>query len=302
MHFPKKFMKIIKNKKVAFVIPIYPDHYTYLDHFNNLKDDLDIDIYLILSYKEDLDILNSLNINKVYKTILLEDQFDRNFISSMIESRVIIHFKKLYALNLLKDQYEYVAAVDAETEFVSTRNVYEKFKSRCEIKKYFGSTVIGKRGEFFKNIMEHPSIFFNDKIEELQSKTYDLTFYFWFSDIPIYDTTIAKDFLKFIEFENYEKFVDKISWWIFDYILYGYYCILYKDYEVVNLRNYGLKRNWSLESIPIETYFEVFDLVSFKPLWLIHDTYYGNKNILENEDILMTYHRNNGRPLEFLDD
>ena len=94
-------------------------------------------------------------------------------------------------------------------------------------------------------------------IEELKNKTCGLTHYFWFSDIPIYDTKIASEFFEFINFENYETFVNKLTWWVFDYIPYIYYCVLYKGYDLINLKEYGIMRNWSMESMPIETYFEI---------------------------------------------
>lgn len=282
------------TNKVAFIIPVYPPHYGYLNFLNDLPNNLDFDIHFILSYKEDLDILKSHNFNPVYKTILLDEELDHSLISNMINSRVIIMFKKLYALNLLKDQYEYIAAVDSEIEFISTDNVYEKFKQHCDKKKIFGSSVNAERGRGLKEIVEYSALFFKDNIEELKSKTYGLTHYFWFSDIPIYDTKIASEFLKFIDFENYEQFVNKVCWWVFDYISYIYYCVLYKDYQLVNLKDHGIMRNWSMESMPIETYFDVSEKLSHKPLWLIHDAYHQNKNRIDRGDILMTYHRNDG--------
>jgi len=283
------------KNKVAFIIPVYPPHYGYLNFLNDLPDDLDFDIYFILSYREDFDILKSHNLNPVYETILLDEELNHSFISSMIDSRVIIMFKKLYAINLLKDQYEYIAAVDSETEFISVNNVYEKFKQFCDNKKIYGSSVNGSRGRGLKEIIEYSALFFEDNIEELKSKTCGLTHYFWFSDIPIYDTKIASEFLEFIDFKNYEKFVNRVCWWVFDYISYVYYCILYKDYQLVDLRDHGINRNWSMESMPIETYFEVIKKLSYKTMWLIHDAYHDNKHLIEKDDILMTYHRNDGR-------
>lgn len=283
------------TSKVAFVIPVYPPHYGYLNFLNNLPNDLEFDIYFILSYKEDLETLKSYNYNQIYKTIILEEKFNRDFISKIISSNVIITFKKFYGINMLKNQYEYIAAVDSEVEFISVDNVYEKFKQQSNLKKVFGSTVTGKRGSFLKRIIEESATFFKDSIDELKTKTYDLNHYFWFSDIPIYDTKIASKFFEYLDFENYESFVDKLSWYIFDYISYIYYCVLYENYELVNLRDYGIVRNWSMESMPIETYFEVSNKLSYKPLWLIYDAYHENVQNIDKGDIIMTYHRNDGR-------
>jgi len=284
-----------KSNKVAFVIPVHPPHYEYLNFLNSLPNDLDFDIYFVLSYREDLDILNSYNFNQIYNFILLEEKFNRDFISNVINSRTIITFKKYYAINMLKNRYEYIAAVDSEIEFVSVDNVYEKFKQYCDRKKIFGASLNEKRLEIAKSIIDCSSIFFKQDIQELENKTYGLTHYFWFSDIPIYDTKIASEFLEFINFENYETFVNKLSWWVFDYISYIYYCVLYKGYDLINLKTYGVTRNWSMESMPIETYFQINEKLSYKPLWLIHDVYHQNKHKIKKDGIIMTYHRNDGR-------
>jgi hypothetical protein len=282
--------------KVAFVIPVYPPHYKYLNFLNNLSNDLEFDIYFVLSYREDYKILETYNFNKVYKVILLEEEFDYDFISKIINKKVIITFKKYYAINILKEQYEYIAAVDSEVEFISIDNIYEKFKYQSGLKKIFGANVTGERREFLRKIIEESAIFFQDNIDDLKMKTYDLTYYFWFSDIPIYDTKITSKFLKYIDFDNYEKFIDKISWYVFDYISYIYYCVLYENYELVNLKNYGIVRNWSMEFMPIETYFEVIDKLSYKPLWLIYNAYHENVQKIDKNDIVMTYHLNAGTP------
>ena len=284
-----------KLKKVAFVIPVHPPHYEYLNFLDSLPNNLDFDIYFILSYSEDLDMLKSYDFNEIYNVILLEEKFDRDFITNIINSRTIITFKKYYAINMLKNRYEYIAAVDSEIQFVSIDNVYEKFKNHCDKKEIFGASLNGNRLEIAKDIMEHSSIFFQKNIEELKNKTYGLTHYFWFSDIPIYDTKIASKFLEFINFENYETFVNKLSWWVFDYIPYIYYCVLYNDYNLINLKEYDIMRNWSMESMPIETYFEINKKLSHNPLWLIHDVYNENNHRIKKDDIIMTYHRNDGR-------
>jgi hypothetical protein len=284
-----------KSNKVAFVIPVHPPHYEYLNFLNSLPNDLDFDIYFVLSYREDLDILKSRNFNQIYNVILLEEKFNRDFISNIINSRIIITFKKYYAINMLKNRYEYIAAVDSEIEFVSIDNVYEKFKQYCDKKKIFGASLSKNRLEIARDIIGHPSRFFDQNIEELKNKTYGLTHYFWFSDIPIYDTKIASEFFEFINFENYEEIANKLTWWIFDYIPYIYYCVLYKGYDLINLKECGIMRNWSMESMPVETYFKINEKFSYKPLWLIHDVYNENKHQIKKDDIIMTYHRNDGR-------
>jgi hypothetical protein len=105
------------------------------------------------------------------------------------------------------------------------------------------------------------------------------------------------EFFEFIGFNDYNTFVEKISWSVFDYIPYVYYVTLFKDYSLINIKDYGLKREWSLESMPIQTYNQVIDKINYRPLWLIHNTYNENKDKIVNNDIILTYHCNDGRSI-----
>jgi hypothetical protein len=100
------------------------------------------------------------------------------------------------------------------------------------------------------------------------------------------------DFFKFIKFEE-KDFITKLTWDVFDYIPYVYFICLFKGYSIINIKEHGLRREWSLESMPIETYQKVISIINYHPMWLIHDVYNENKNLLE-DNVILTYHRNNG--------
>jgi hypothetical protein len=148
-----------------------------------------------------------------------------------------------------------------------------------------------------KEINESSSIYFRDTdyYNKLITITNNFNIYFWFSDIPIYDMSLIDDYFIFINFNDYNKFIEKTSWYIFDYIPYVYFVVLFKDYSFINIKEYGLTREWSLESMPIETYRQIIEKINYTPLWLIHNTYNENKDNIENDDIILTYHRNDGR-------
>jgi hypothetical protein len=129
------------NNKSCFIIPTFPRDYNYLEAFNNLPDKIEFDIILILSFKSDLEILKKSNIKKVYSTIVLEDYLSTEYINRVLDKNIIITFKKYFGLNQLKEQYDYIATVDSEIEFVNTNNVYEKFELFCNNKKIIGSTI-----------------------------------------------------------------------------------------------------------------------------------------------------------------
>ena len=122
--------------KSSFIIPVYPPHYNFLNFLNKLNSKIEFDIFLVLSFKSDLiELNNNYNYNKIYKVIVLEEYFKRSFIEYIINKKIIITFKKYFALNLLKTQYLYCATIDCEVEFVNTNNIFDKFKTFCNNKK-----------------------------------------------------------------------------------------------------------------------------------------------------------------------
>jgi hypothetical protein len=211
----------------------------------------------------------------------------------IIDKNIIVTFKKYYALDLLKDQYDYLATCDSEIKFVNTDIVRERFKKFCDDRKLIGSVVSfgSKNIDLAIDINKGSTIFFDSSVVNEISEGF--RFYFWFSDIPVYDSIILKKYMDYIDFGNHQKFVERISWYFFDYIAYGYYCLINEKYEIINTAENGIDRNWSLESIPFDIYEKVLSL-GYSPMWLIYDTWRENQNNLEG-NIILTYHLNDGR-------
>jgi hypothetical protein len=68
---------------------------------------------------------------------------------------------------------------------------------------------------------------------------------------------------------------------------------MYEDYRKINIFDFNINRNWSLESMPFDMYIEVLK-TGYSPLWLIHNTWSENKE-KGSDDVIMVYHMNNGR-------
>lgn len=284
-------------KKCCFLIPVHPPHYNFLDFLHKIPEHTDFDIILIISTFVDLNELQSLNLPNISSIIVMQEKVSEDLMNYLLKNHGFITFKKWYGLNEIKNKYEYIAVVDSEIEIVNPINVYDKFKNFCDNKTVIGSTVkeSNQNLRIVKEINDVCKVFYEN--HDLEQFTNNSTFYFWFSDIPIYKSNILNDFLKFINFEDYDEISKKLTWGLFDYIPYIFYCHLFNGYGKIDILDYGIKRNWSLESMPIETYLEVLDKTNYKPNWLIHDVYNENKDILDN--IMMTYHRNDGRAVIF---
>ena len=279
-------------QKVCFLIPVYPRDYNFLNFLNTLPD-INFDIILILSYYSDYQLLESLNYKKVYKVLVLEDFLKQEYITKLIDDKIIITFKKYFGLNKYKDTYKYLATIDSEVRFININNIYEKFDMFFNNRKIYGGL-----GEFHKDLAykinySSSSIFNSSEQNKIEKGTHNFLLYFWFSDIPVYESNTLKEFLNYISYTDNETFTSKLNCYIFDYIPYVYYLYLYHNFELVNINQYNITRAWSLESMPFTTYTKIKDTLDYKPMWLIENTYNENKEVLN--DIILVYHLNDGR-------
>jgi hypothetical protein len=273
----------------CFIIPVYPPHFHFLSFLNDTNN---VDIYIVLSYKNDYNILQTYNY-KNYKTIILEDYLTPDTINNIIAKNVIITFKKYFGLELLYKKYDYIAIIDSEVKFKNTDNIYNLFKEYCNNKQILGANI--KKDNRFYNMAQDinisSSMFFNDKeIDILKNITNNFNFYFWFSDIPIYDCKYIGDYLIYINFNDYIAFINKINFYVFDYISYIYYMILNDNYSVIDISNYDISRNWSLEGCNYDIYNKVVTNIKYVPLWIIDYCYTDNIN----KNIILTYHIDRG--------
>ena len=141
--------------------------------------------------------------------------------------------------------------------------------------------------------IEHIKI--NDR-DIVNKETNNGKYYFWYSDINIYDRKILPDFFKYINFELSLIFFKKINFWSFDYIIYYYYCIAIHDYKIICMEDYGIKRQWSLEAAPYDIFSQVKERMGYIPNIVIGNCYYKNRDkFSKNDEPIFIYHLNNGR-------
>jgi hypothetical protein len=279
---------------VCFIIPTFPPHYNHIKNiFFEQKEKILFDIYLVLSFKSDI---NTLPKSDKYKLIILEEFFDKDFITGCIEKNIIITFKKYFALEQLYKSYKYLITSDDEIKFQNTKKIFEKCDELFNRKIVLGSVVNNSShfSKMVKDINENSSMFFKTdfEISKLREKNKDFQFYFWFSDLCVYESNIVQNFLKYIDFNNYISFKNQINFFVFDYISYIYYCMIYYDWNGINIKDYEIQRNWSLEGCNLETYKEVCEKIQIKPL-VIHHCWF--EECKQTEHVVLTLHIDRGK-------
>ena len=242
-------------QKVAVVVPVHPPKKKYalnLAKSFRKQNTQYIDLYFIYTNKDDEECFKKMNDG--IQSILLPSDIDH----SEIEKRNLYPiFKKLYAVYLLskENEYEFIITVDSESLFLDLSNIYDVCKSFRDKKEVYGNqSDFQKYNKICKTIL---------KQFDKSFKTIDTSIYFFFSQIPIYESKIANEFFKFIQFEKFNQIISMMNWETFEYPLYYYYCVHRHGYKVVDLAKYGIDVKHSLEcrmTIAIKTILDDNDI------------------------------------------
>lgn len=269
----------------AIVIPICGKHYHYMYALIEKlkKNDIKIDMYLIFSNEHD------------YNEFKYKDDINKiivNDISSLNCTKNIVTFKKLYALNqLINKEYDYFIVCDAEIDIIPenfiSNNITDKIRSMFDNKKIYGG--ISGRDYIYRINKFSSNLFSQDEQNIIKDKTNNFRVFFWWSDIPVYKRAHLEDYLQKINFNNINW--SNIIWDHFDYIIYQYYLILTKGFEIIDythIINHGL----SIEQLFIESteVMEKINNMQFGFSWMTKTLFNRNKEYLLKKKTFMIYH------------
>lgn len=274
-------MESNKNN-IAFLIPIHEKDYNYMD---NLMKNINIinnaaDIYFILSTQNDYDKLD-LKYKKNFKYIIIEHKPNIGN---------IVIYKKMYALNYMKEreEYDYFIICDSEIDIIPenfTRdNIQNKINSFFKKKMIYSGKIKNKHN---RRIIETTCNSFKDKNDcnKLKNGVLNNNNYYWWSDVPYVKRTHISDFF------NKLKDIKKYTWHHFEHILYLNYLYLYHDFIFINI-SHILEKYPSLESFysADSNKFEELKNAEYIFSWITPRLYYNNMNILKDDKPFMFYH------------
>ncbi len=127
----------------------------------------------------------------------------------------------------LQDKYEYFIIIYAESELINNVDL------RALCKEFYDSRVLF--GNHTKNnstyIREQAKKFYNDKHGE---RIENDSLYLWFNQPCIYKNAFLKEFFDIIGILSLEDF-SKLAFHTFDYYIYMYYLIFYKNFQVEDI-------------------------------------------------------------------
>jgi hypothetical protein len=126
--------------------------------------------------------------------------------------------------------------IDAEILFLRTDNICNIMETIANEKSIAGGLIHPTRFEL-RMIRDDLTRSIPEKdIQPLFKLSQSYRIYTWWSNLPVVDTKHAKDFLQWIQFNN-NQYVNTITNYVFEDVVYNYYCILYHNYKLSIIPN-----------------------------------------------------------------
>lgn len=206
-------------KKSCTLIPIHKPKFNFaLTCLSTFKKYSGNDIYFIFSSQDELNDFKKLtDLNFEYIMLSESAKGYKNQVTT----------KKFYGLEQLAKCYEYIGVFDCEVEFIREFNsdlIYEDIFSSKMLK----SNTSDNGG----NLIYECAKFMNLSNKDiLKNETQNYNQYWWFNEIPVYESSSFIDFINWIKNNtNYNTILNE--WACFDFLLYSIWLICFKDFTI----------------------------------------------------------------------
>ena len=208
--------------KVAFIMPIYPPHYGYarefIESFFEFEMDAQADLIFVFTDENDAASFKKPYFTGFYKAAILPP------LLRVSRENAIVDIKKFYALRCFAGSYDYLIAIDSESQIIKKLDLHALCEEFYERKILYGNETTDN--EALTRAIKDPS---RQPFEPCCVPNDHL--YFWFNQPCIYKGEFVGEFFAAAKLTRDEDFL-RLRWGCFDYYIYGYFLILRKGFVI----------------------------------------------------------------------
>lgn len=199
----------------------------------------------------------------------------------------IVNVKKIYALQQIINEYNYIGVYDCESQFVKKCNLDIIYKDICN-KNIIKANESKIGGNIIKSIAEKLQLIDNLNLIE-QTENYSL--YWWFNEIPVYEKQTCIEFLEWYNTNTHLNILQN-EYYCFDYLVYGIWLICYKNIKAKKIETPFVSDIGAVENFRLNE--EERNLIS-----KLFDSYWSTnaKNQKKFDKIKLIFHTDNCGPI-----
>ncbi|MES2278865.1 MAG: hypothetical protein V4592_22730 [Bacteroidota bacterium] len=212
----------MNHKKSAFLFPLHEPKFVFgSDLIASINKYLaGYPVFVVFSNTAEADTFGVLYPNLLYTPIAFPYGVDSG----------IINKKKFYGIQQIIETTgcEYIACIDSEACIIKSDNVDQRFEHYYNRKTLFATNTI--QSDFIDQVIKSSYRFFDQaEAEQLHTILNASRLYYWFNEIPVYRRDV---FIRFAQHIQLKQKFETLTWFDFDYLLYGYYCLLHEGFKI----------------------------------------------------------------------
>lgn len=264
----------MKNK-VAFICPLYDmkNHFDLAYNLFKSKVEFNIaaDLWFVFTNKEHKDkfSIRVESLNQELKYLILPVALDK------YKSKITV--KKMFALEQLMAEYDYLAAIDSESLFIRSVDYNTVFDEIWKNQSGLNSNISTDGFHILHRCYEAIGLL-EDKTLKQEFENYKYNF--WFNEIPVYKCDTLPDFFRWMSNFPIEKWGNE--WCCFEYYLYVAFLLKEKNFHLRRYKYYSFYG--IMEDMTLFSRKKQLEIISkFQTHWT------SNKEVL-NDGICMLFH------------
>lgn len=219
------------KNKVAAICPIFDMREHFALGLDLLRSKMlfaeDVDLYYVFSFDEHykkFDGMLSEEEKKAYLFIMMPEE------ELKYKSQPTV--KKLYAIRMLKDKYEYLIPIDSESKFIKKGDYRRLCEEIWECRTFLNANYSPHACIIQRRCFMTMGMYDNIKlVRETRYFNYNI----WFNEIPVYKCDLLDEFFEFLD--SYSNTSWKNEWDCYDYYIFMAFLIIKKGYKL-NRFNY----------------------------------------------------------------
>jgi hypothetical protein len=230
------------GNRTVMIVPIHDAYFNYGVSLAYSSLGADYDLVFVCSTAQDTQTFSATfppSVRAQFSVITLDEAFDAQDMAVIAQKRLWPTVKKFHALFKCGRDYDHAVCVDAETLVLQRRGWTAAAQRILAKKHWYGGgllgPMVGERATYQHSLLDVSSPQDHAAIARLVGQG---EIYTWWWDLPVYDCRHLDDFQAWIGWQDRRAFLERLTWFAFDHVVYQAYTVLHRGFQLVRVNGH----------------------------------------------------------------